>query len=397
MTRSPDTSQLKQLTAGSVKWNFVDKVAQQALYALTGVVLANLLTDTDFGLVGAVLVFQAFASLLVDSGFSYALLQRKRPSRLDYSTVLWFNLAVAVAIYIVLFFCAPLISDLFQHDRRLIALSRVMFLSFIFNAACIVQVNRLMKQMRVKTVALANSVGLFAGAVVGIALAVAGYGAWAIVWQTIALNLVKCVVLWCVGRWLPLFRFSWASLKSFFAVGSSMMATSFLNTLFQNIYSFFIGFRAGLAPLGYYTQADKCINMGITTVQQTLTSAFLPTLSEIQDDPGRFARASSKMNRLTAYMLFPVMGFLAVMATQIFHCLFGTKWDMSVVLFQILLVRGVFTVLNAVYANYAIALARTRLVFYLEVVRDAVALLLLAVTYPWIAAAAPGNAVWGRE
>lgn len=79
---------LKQLTARSVKWNLIDKVSQQALYLITGVVLANLLTQEDFGLVGAVLVFQAFASLLVDSGFSYALLQRKNPTRTDYSTVL---------------------------------------------------------------------------------------------------------------------------------------------------------------------------------------------------------------------------------------------------------------------------------------------------------------------
>lgn len=314
-----DTSPcLKEQTAGSVKWNFIDKVSQQALYAVTGVVLANLLSDTDFGLVGAVLVFQAFASLLVDSGFSYALLQRKRPSRLDYSTVLWFNLAVAVAIYAVLFFCAPLIAAIFGHDARLIPLSRVMFLSFILNAACIVQVNRLMKEMRVKVVALSNSAGLFAGAVVGIGLAVAGYGAWAIVWQTLTLNAVKGVTLWIAGRWTPVFKFSRESLKSFFAVGSSMMATSFLNTLFQNIYSFFIGYKAGLAPLGYYTQADKWSKMGVTTVQQTLVSAFLPTLSEVQDDPVRFARASAKMNRVTAYMLFPLMGFLTVMATPVF-------------------------------------------------------------------------------
>lgn len=397
MADSDTSPRLKEQTAGSVKWNFIDKVSQQALYAVTGVVLANLLSDTDFGLVGAVLVFQAFASLLVDSGFSYALLQRKRPSRLDYSTVLWFNLAVAVAIYAVLFFCAPLIAAIFGHDARLIPLSRVMFLSFILNAACIVQVNRLMKEMRVKVVALSNSAGLFAGAVVGIGLAVAGYGAWAIVWQTLTLNAVKGVTLWIAGRWTPIFRFSRASLKSFFAVGSSMMATSFLNTLFQNIYSFFIGYKAGLAPLGYYTQADKWSKMGVTTVQQTLVSAFLPTLSEVQDDPARFARASAKMNRVTAYMLFPLMGFLTVMATPVFHCLFGTKWDLSIVLFQILLVRGIFTVLNATYSNYAMALARTRLVFWLEVVRDSVALLLLAVTIPWIAAETDGNMVWGLE
>ncbi len=388
---------LKRLTAGSVKWNFVDKVSQQALYLLTGIVLANLLTQEDFGLVGAVLVFQAFASLFVDSGFSYALLQRRRPSRLDYSTVLWFNLGIACMIYLVLFFCAPLIARIFQNDSRLIPLSRVMFLSFILNASAIVQTNRLMKKMDVRMVAAANAAGLFAGAIVGIWLAVAGYGAWAIVWQTLTLNAVKSLVLWLTSGWRPLFRFSTGALRSFFAVGSGMMATSFLNTVFQNIYSFFIGFRAGLVPLGYYTQADKWSKMGITTVSQTLTSAFLPTLSEVQDDSGRFCRAAAKMNRCTSYLIFPCMGFLLVMAPQIFHCLFGTKWDFSIPLFRILLLRGVFTVLTANYNNYAIALARTRLVFRMEVLRDGAALLFLAVTYPWIAATDGGDIVWGLK
>ena len=165
---------MKSRTARTIKWNVIDRVASQVLYAVTGVVLARLLSTDDFGLVGAVLVFQAFASLLVDSGFSYALIQRKQPTQTDYSTVLWFNLAVAVAIYAVLYFCAPFIADCFQGDRRLIPLSRVMFLSFILNASAIVQTNRLMKSMDVKMVAVSNSLGLVVAAVVGIWLAVTG-------------------------------------------------------------------------------------------------------------------------------------------------------------------------------------------------------------------------------
>lgn len=387
--------ELKALTARSVKWNVIDRMSSQLLYAVTGVVLARLLDQDDFGLVGAMLVFQAFASLFVDSGFSYALIQRKKPTRLDYSTVLWFNLAVACAAYIILFFAAPLISDCFQGDQRLIPMSRVMFLSFILNASAIVQTNRLMKRMDVKMVAVSNSVGLFAGAVVGITLAVGGYGAWAIVWQTITLNGVKSLVLWLTSGWRPLMRFSYASLRSFFAVGWGMMGTSFLNTLFQNIYSFFVGNRAGLAPLGYYSQADKWSKMGITSISQVLTSSFLPALSEVQDDPERFSRVSTKMNRFTSYLLFPAMGFLVLLAEPIFHCLFGEKWDASIILFQLLLVRGVFTVLSSLYNNYAVAVARTTLVMSMEALRDATAFILLAATLPFIADTRPGDPVWG--
>lgn len=378
-----------------MKWNVIDKVSQQLLYAVTGIVLARLLDQEDFGLVGAVAVFQAFASLFVDSGFSYALIQRKSPTRLDYSTVLWFNLAVAVAIYAVLFFCAPLIARCFQGDMRLVGLSRVMFLSFILNASAIVQTNRLMKRMEVRMVAVSNAVGLFAGAIVGIWLAVAGYGAWAIVWQTLTLNFTKSLVLWLTSGWLPLMRFSMASLRSFFTVGSGMMVSSFLNVLFQNIYSFFIGNRAGLAPLGYYTQADKWSKMGISSLSQVLTSSFLPALSAVQDEPERFARITSKMNRFTSYLLFPAMGFLWVMATPLFHCLFGEKWDASIMLFQLLLLRGVFTVLTSLYNNYVIALARTRLVVQMEMLRDGAALVLLFAALPFVAMERGGDTVFG--
>lgn len=386
---------LKSLTAGSIKWNIIDKVSSQLLYAVTGIVLARLLSQEDFGLVGAVAVFQAFASLFVDSGFSYALIQRKHPTRLDYSTVLWFNLIMSGALYVVLFFGAPLIADCFQGDQRIIPISRAMFVSFILNASAIVQTNRLMKQMKVKMVAVSNSAGLFAGAIVGIYLAVAGYGAWAIVWQTLTLNFTKSLVLWLTSGWTPLWRFSMQSLRSFFSVGSGMMFSSFLNVLFQNIYSFFIGNRAGLRQLGYYTQGDKWSKMGISSISQVLTSSFLPALSQVQDDPERFARVTSKMNRFTSYLLFPAMGFLTIMAEPIFHFLFGTKWDPSIILFQLLLLRGVFTVLTSLYNNYVIALARTRLVVAMETLRDGAALLFLLCALPFVADTRPGDPVWG--
>lgn len=388
-------STLKSRTANSLKWNLVDRVATQVLYAVTGIVLARELSQEDFGLVGALLVFQAFASLLVDSGFSYALIQRKRPTRLDYSTVLWFNIFVAVAAYALLYVAAPLIAGLFQHDMRLVPLSRVLFLALILNASAIVQTNRLMKAMDVRMVALSNSLGLILGGVAGIALAVGGYGAWAIVWQTVTIAAVKSLVLWTTSRWRPLRRFSWESLKGYFGIGSKMMATSFLNTLFVNIYSFFIGNRVGLAPLGYYTQADKWSKMGISSLSQVLTSSFLPTLSAVQDDPERFRQAVAKMNRFTSYLLFPCMLGLMCMAKPLFHTLFGEKWDASIFLFQILLLRGVFTVFTSLYSNYLLALGHGGAIVRLEIVRDAVAIIALAITFPFMSLTTPDDPVYG--
>lgn len=376
-----EEASLKQKTARTLKWNTIDKFASQVLYAVTGVVLANVLSKSDFGLVGAMLVFQAFASLFVDSGFSSALIQKKTPTETDYCTVFYFNLAMSVAIYAVLWFCAPLIADIFG-DERLVSLSRVMFLSFILNATAIVQTNRLMKQMTVARVAIGNTLGLVVSGAVGIWMAFAGYGAWAIVWQTIVLAAVKSLFLWLTTGWVPRSRFSMASLRSVFSVGSGVMMSSFLNTVSLNVYSFIIGAYYNLVKLGCYTQADKWSKMGVMSISQILTSSFLPVLSGCQDDAERFCRMMRKMNRFTAYLVFPLMLLLITAAEPIFHILFGTKWDEAIAMFQILAARGIFVVLTSLYNNYILALGKSRSLIVYEIVKDVLMVAAIVVTIP---------------
>lgn len=391
--RQENPSQLKLTTARTLKWNTIDKVASQVLYAVTGIVLANVLPRADFGLVGAILVFQAFAILFVDSGFGAALLQKKEPTDRDYSTVFWFNLAVSIAVYAVLYFCAPHISDIFQHDRRLIPLSRVMFLSFIITGLGIVQTNRLMKRMDVKQIAISNTVGLIVSGAAGIWMALSGCGAWALVWQTIILTTMKTGWLWVVERWLPRAGFSLDSLRSIWRVGLGVFTTGFLNTLFLNIYSFVIGARYSLAALGDYTQADKWSKMGSASISQIFTASFVPLLAKFQDDKEKYCALLSRINQFAAFMTMPFMIFPAVMALPIFHLLFGTKWDSAVILFQILMVRGIFTVLSSTCNNYILALGRARSLVRVEVVKDVTTAAAIAVTLPLRSVEA---LVWGQ-
>lgn len=392
-----DGQSLKGRVASTIKWNVVDRVASQLLYAVTGVILARMLSREAFGLVGAILVFQAFALMLVDSGFSSALIQRKEPEDGDYSTVFWFNMLLSGVLYALLWLLAPWISSLFGHAAALVELARVMFVSIPLYALGIVQANRMMKRLDVRMIALANSLSLVAGAVVGIALALEGCGAWAIVWQTVTLTGVKSLTLWLAGGWHPKACFSWWRLRGFFRVGAGVMVTNFFNTVFQNITAFLVGNRVGLVPLGYYTQSDKWSKMGVMSLSQVLTTSFLPSLSAVQDSPERFGRQTAKMNRLTAYLTMPAMGMLAVMAPGIFHCLFGTKWDASVPLFQLLLARGALLVPTMVYTQFILARGCAGMLVKVEVVRDVLAAVAIVVCLPTLAVATPDNPVQGLE
>lgn len=390
MTNEPT---LKQKTARTLKWNTIDRVGSQVLYAVVGVVLANVLSKEDFGLVGALLVFQAFANLFVDSGFGAALLQRKEPTQRDYSTVFWFNMAVSVAVYVVLFFSAPLIADIFQGDRRLIPLSKVMFLAFVLNGLGMVQTTRLMKTMNVRMIAVANMLALVVSGALGIGLALSGFGAWALVWQTVTLSAVKSAWLWITGHWRPLFGFWTDSLRRMWRVGLSVFSTSALNTFFLYIYSFVIGAFYNLASLGVYTQADKWSKMGSASMSQILTASFVPLLARFQDESERFVAMVRKVNRFTAFILFPFMGGLLVMAEPIFHLLFGQKWDAAIPLFQILVFRGIFVVLVSLYNNYVLALGRPRALVRIEIIKDALTIAAIFVTLPFGTVEA---LVWGQ-
>ena len=370
---------LKLKTARTLKWNTIDRLASQVLYGVVGVVLAKVLSQEDFGLVGALLVFQAFAIIFADSGFGAALLQLKDPDEEDYSTVFWFNLLVSVAIYWLLWFCAPLISDIFQNDRRLIPLSKVMFLTFVLNALAIVQTNRLMKRMDVKMIAVSNVIAQTLGGGLGITLALMGYGAWALVWQSVALAGIKTLILWLTGHWVPKCWIKRRSFERIWRVGLSVFSSSMLNTVFLNVYSFVIGAAYSLRALGVYSQADKWSKMGSASLSQVLTASFVPLLSKFQDNATNFRKYVRKINRFTAFILFPAMIGLATVGTPLFHSLFGHKWDAAILLFQILTVRGVFVVLVSLYGNYMLAKGYGKRLFIIEVVKDsaiAVAILL---------------------
>lgn len=375
---------LKLKTARTLKWNTVDKLASQVLYGVVGVVLANVLSQEDFGLVGALLVFQAFAIIFADSGFGAALLRDKNPTEEDYSTVFWFNLSVSVAIYLVLLACGPLIARIFQDDVRLIPLSRVMFLTFVLNALAIVQTNRLMKRMDVRMLAISNVVAQIAGGGLGIGLALGGYGAWALVWQSVTIAGIKTAILWATGRWLPVCWIKIESLRKIWRIGLSVFSSSMLNTVFLNVYSFVIGSAYSMRSLGVYSQADKWSKMGSASLSQVLTASFVPLLSKFQDNGDDFKRYVRKINRFTAFAVFPALLGLAAIGSPLFHTLFGQKWDDAILLFQLLCVRGVFVVLISLYGNYMLSKGYGKRLFIIEVVKDStIALAIIATIWTW--------------
>lgn len=386
-------SALKKATASTLKWNTIDRLSSQVVFAAVGIVLANNLSREDFGLVGALYIFQAFATVFIDSGFGAALLRLKRAGKDDYSTVFWFNLSVSLLLYLILWFATPSISEFFKVGERLVPYSKIMFLAFVINGLGIVQTNRLMKKMRVKKIAISNIAGLTLGGALGVYLALRGAGAWALVWQTVSQAGIRTLWLWISGGWLPALVVSRRSFAKIWRVGLGVFSSSFLNTLFLYIYNFVIGGWYSIASLGVYTQADKWSKMGSASISQILTSSFVPLLARVQDNPDAFKRYVERINRFTAFISLPFLLGLATLAAPLFHFLFGNKWDDAILLFQILAVRGVPLVLISLLGNYLLALGYARSLVIIEVVKD---FLLLAAILATVWSHSLAIMVWGQ-
>lgn len=370
---------LKEKTVNALVWNTFDKTFSQITYAVVGIILANTLFPEDFGLIHIITVFSAFLSIFIDSGFTVVLIQRKNITNRDYNTIFFFNLSAAIVLYILLFFLAPLISIWFG-DERLILLSRTMCLTVIIQAFGIVQSSILMRNMHMKAFAISNIVPLLISGTIAVVLALAGYGPWALVAQALALATTRSILLWVQNSWRPRIQFDKTSFMSLYSTGKNMFLTSFTGTLFQNLYPLIIGIWYSIKDLGYYAQADRWSKMGYTALGQALGQSLFPALSSIQDDPERMRRVFGKTNRTAAYLSFPFFLGLIVIATPLFHVLFGTKWDASIPLFQLLLVKGIFFVFTTLMTNYIIAQGKTKTVFHFELMKNGVILLAILLT-----------------
>ena len=228
-------STLKKRTITALFWSFIDKFGQKIIFLISSVFLMRLLDTSDYGIMGSLLIFVAFSSLLIDSGFGRALLNRKEISALEYSTVFYFNLAISLVLYLALFFSAPLIAQLFN-EPLLIPVSRVLFLSLIFNGFSLIQMVIFTKASDFKTQTKANTSALVISTSIALIMAWQGLGVWALVAQNVVYAFFRSVFLWLYSNWRPERLFSLAKLKTFFAFSNKLLASGTIGAVFNNIY-----------------------------------------------------------------------------------------------------------------------------------------------------------------
>ena len=345
------------------------------------IVMARILTPADYGLVGMLAIFIAVSQSLVDSGFSQALIRKQDRSEIDNSTVFYFNIAVGFVLYLILFFCAPLIAD-FYNEPLLLPVTRAIGLSVVFNSLAVVQRALLTVKLDFKTQAKASLVGAIISGAIGISMAYAGFGVWAIVWQQISNLAIITALLWILSKWKPLWAYSWSSFKELFNFGSKLLASGLLNTIFNNLYLIVIGKFFKASDLGYYTRAHQFTDFASSNITGIFQRVTYPVLSTIQNDDVRLADVYRRLLKTSAFIIFPLMMGLASVAKPMILSFLTKEWLFSAVLIPILCFSQMWYPVHAINLNLLQVKGRSDLFLKLEIIKKILAVIMLCITLP---------------
>ena len=363
----------KERAIGGVIWSFIDSVANQGVLFLIGIILANLLTPYEFGIIGILSIIIAISQSLIDSGFSTALIRKLDCSQNDYSTVFFFNITVAIVIYILLFVFAEKIS-LFFEIEELKLLTRVLGLGVIINSFSLIQKTILTKEINFKQQAKVSIVSSIVSGIIAIYLAYSGYGVWSLVALTLLRFLLSSLLFWVWSKWRPSFVFNVESFTKLFSFGSKLLVSGLIDTIYQNIYLLIIGKYFSAIQLGYFTRAIQFQELPSKNLQGIISRVSYPVLATMQNDVIKLKSSYQQLIKSTMLVTFTLMFGMVVVAKSMVLVLIGEEWLPVVPYLQLLCLSGMFYPLQSLNLNILNIKGRSDLYLKLEIIKKTMAI-----------------------
>lgn len=369
---------LKEVAASGFMWNAFQKYSILGVTFFSSIILARLLTPYDYGCIGLLQIFIAIATIMIDSGFGAALLQKKRPTQEDYSTIFYWNIFISLILYFVLFFAAPYISRFYKIDL-LTSVLRIQGLVLFINAFKMIQSNILRKRFQFKSMAITVVISSIISVFTTIVMAYYGYGVWALVVQQILISLLPMMAFWFITKWIPLLNFSYKSFKELFGFGSFMFLTGIINTLADNVQGLLIGRFYNPTTMGYYTKAKTTEGLASTGISQIIDSMALQLYSEVQDDIVTLGNILKRLTSTLAYITCPVIISLVLIAEPLFIIMYSDRWAPCVPYFQVLAVSGLAICLQAVNLQAIAAIGKSKIMFTWTLIKRVINIILIII------------------
>ena len=365
-----------KLVVSNFIWRFAERCGAQLVTFIVSIVLARILMPEDYGTVALVTVFTTIMQVFVDSGLSTALIQKKDADDLDFSSVFYFNFAVCIILYLIMFLAAPLIAS-FYNIPELTPIVRVISLTIVISGVKGVQQSYISRNMLFKKFFYATLGGTIFSAFLGIAMAYAGFGVWAIVAQQLSNTAIDTLILWITVKWRPKLMFSWERLKGLLGFGWKLLCSALLDTIYTNLRNLLIGKIYFSSDLAFYNQGDKFPKLIVTNINTSIDSVLLPAMSNEQDNTEKVKNMTRRSIMVSCYIMAPLMIGLSCCASNLVTIMLTEKWLPCVFFLQIFCITYMFYPIHTANLNAIKAMGRSDLFLKLEIWKKVVGLVLL--------------------
>lgn len=360
-------------------WRFAERCGAQLVSFIVSIVLARILVPEDYGTIALVTVFTTILQVFVDSGLGTALIQKKEADDLDFSSVFYFNLVVCLILYIGMFVASPYIA-VFYGDDTLTLIIRVLSLTIIISGVKGIQQAYVSRNMLFKRFFFSTIGGTIFSAILGISMAYAGFGVWALVVQQLSNTAIDTLILWITVKWRPRKLFSWSRLKVLLSFGWKLLVSSLLDTGYNNLRNLIIGKMYSSADLAFYNQGDKFPKVIVTNINTSIDSVLLPTMSNAQDDKERVKQMTRRAIKTSTYVMAPLMMGLAFCAEPIVSLVLTDKWLPCVPFLRIFCITYMFWPVHTANLNAINAMGRSDWFLRLEIIKKIIGMTILLST-----------------
>ena len=362
-------------------WRFFERIGAQLVGAIVSIVLARILLPSEYGVVALMNVFITILAVFVEGGFSSALIQKKDADDTDFSSVFYMQMGLCIGLYIILFFVSPLIANFYnQPDMK--TMMKVLGLTLIIAGVKNIQIAYVSRHMMFRKFFFATLGGTIGAAVVGIGMAIAGCGAWALVGQSLFNNTVDTIILWVTVEWRPKRCFSISRVKELFSYGWKLLVSALLDTGYNNLRSLVIGKIYSSSDLAYFDQGNKWPFLVISNVNTSIDSVLLPSMSSAQDNKVRVKNMTRRAIKMSTYIMAPLLMGLAFCGEPVVKILLTEKWLPCVPFMRIFCITYMFYPIHTANLNAIKAMGRSDLFLKLEIIKKAYGILLLIISAP---------------
>ena len=375
-------SSVKKDTINGVKWTALEKISVQGIQFVLGLIMARLLTPSDYGIIGMLTIFIAVSQTFIDSGFSTALIRKKKQTEEDYCTVFYFNLIIAVICYFLLFVAAPWIADFF-HIPILYSILRIQSVSLILNSLMGVQVAKMTIELNFKALAKRSVYASLFSGIAGVILAYVGWGVWALVAQTILSSLINLIFIWLYCKWIPKLKFSKKSFDELWNFGSKLLASGILHTVYTNLTPLVIGRYFSSKDLGVYSRGTHLAQYPAQITNDVLGKVTFPIMAKLQDNDEHLIHVYRKYICMSSMIIFFGCILIAAMAKPLVLLLLTAKWESCVIYLQIFCFSIMFDHICKINLNLLQVKGRSDLFFRLEVIKKTISVVILFASIPF--------------